>query len=295
MFVSLSRVDGYWEREIWAVRDDAGAIAGTLLLAFPMSDNTSRVEAGIGVRADVRRRGYGAALARTAEERATEYGRTVVVSALPVPFDAVGDTPGQAFARRFGLSVANVEVHRVLELPLDEGLLDELAQEAARYHEGYELRSWQDRCPEDLIDAYAALQATFNLEAPQGELEVEAQAYDAARVRSTEDHSLEQGRHGWMTVAIAPDGTLAGHTELYHGENDPGNVYQWGTLVSPAHRGHRLGLALKVRNHRELQRSRPQPLVAHTFNAETNTAMNAVNARLGFRPVERAEEWQRKN
>ena len=65
-------------------------------------------------------------------------------------------------------------------------------------------------------------------------------------------------------------------------------------LVSPAHRGHRLGLALKVRNHTELQRSHSERRIVHTWNAEQNTAMNAVNAELGFRPVELAQELQRR-
>jgi hypothetical protein len=64
-------------------------------------------------------------------------------------------------------------------------------------------------------------------------------------------------------------------------------------LVVPTHRGYRLGLAMKVRNHAELQRDHPQPAVAHTWNAQQNDHMNAVNARLGFRPVELSEQWQR--
>ena len=123
---------------------------------------------------------------------------------------------------------------------------------------------------------------------------MEAEVYDAARVRVGEQQSLDQGRHGWTTVAVAPDGTLAGHTELYVGVHDPLNAFQWGTLVSPAHRGHRLGLALKVRNHTELQRSHSERRIVHTWNAEQNTPMNAVNAELGFRPVELAQELQRR-
>jgi hypothetical protein len=49
---------------------------------------------------------------------------------------------------------------------------------------------------------------------------------------------------------------------------------------------------MKVRNHAELQRRHPQPAVAHTWNAQQNDHMNAVNARLGFRPVELSEQWQ---
>jgi RimJ/RimL family protein N-acetyltransferase len=202
-------------------------------------------------------------------------------------------TAGQAFATALGFSAANFEVHRVLELPLADAVLDELSAQAAERHQEYTLRSWRNRCPDDLVDAFAALQTTFILEAPTGDLEVEAEHWDAARVRMYEEQNAAQGRNSWTTVAIAPDGTLAGHTELVKGEHDPGKVFQWGTLVSPAHRGHRLGLGLKARNHRELQRAHREPLVVHTWNGEENTAMNAVNAKLGFRPVERHEEWQK--
>ncbi|WP_133800644.1 GNAT family N-acetyltransferase [Kribbella caucasensis] len=291
--VSLLEPTEYAAKEIWIVRNETQAVAGAMFLDVPLKDNTFALSARIGVRADARRQGYGSALAQAIEERAAYYGRTVVQAQVDIPLGNDTDTPAQAFARSFGLTPANFEVHRVLELPLAEDVLDKLSEEAAQHHEGYHLRSWQDHCPDDLVDAFAALQASFNLEAPHGELEVEAAVWDADRVRSVENQSLAQGRHGWMTVAIAPDGSLAGHTELYVGKHDPGNVFQWGTLVSPAHRGHRLGLALKAHNHRELQRSHPEPLVVHTWNGEANTAMNAVNAKLGFRPVELHEEWQR--
>ena len=293
MRVGLLADSPYWDKELWAVRDDAGAIAGTLYLELPMKENTTVVSGSIGVRTDLRRRGYGTVLARTLQERAVAHGRTVLQSEIDLPLDG-SQTPGQAFAVANGLTVANVEVHRILELPLAEDFLAGLAAKAAEHHQDYQLVSWQDRCPDEYVDAYAALQATFNLEAPQGELEVEAQVYDAARVRVTEKQSLDQGRHGWITVAVAPDGTLAGHTELYVGVHDPLNAYQWGTLVSPAHRGHRLGLALKVRNHTELQRSHSERRIVHTWNAEQNTPMNAVNAELGYRPVELASELQRR-
>jgi GNAT superfamily N-acetyltransferase len=284
----------YWTKELWAVRDDAGQLAGAMIVDLPMKDNTAVINPRIGVRADARRRGYGTALARTAAERAAQYGRSVVQCQLDVPLagDEATRTAGQAFLEANGLKPANFEVHRILELPLDESVLDALAAEAADHHQGYRLVSWQDHCPDEFVDAYAALQSTFVLEAPTGELEVEAEAWDAARIRVVEEQSLAQRRHGWITVAVAPDGTLAGNTELYVGEHAPGKAFQWGTLVSPPHRGHRLGLALKVRNQRELQRSHSERLVVHTWNGEQNTAMNAVNAKLGFRPVEQGQEWQ---
>jgi GNAT superfamily N-acetyltransferase len=293
MRVGLLTESPYFTKEIWAVRDEAGAIAGTLYLELPMKDNTTVINPNIAVDADLRRRGYGTILARTVAERAAAFGRTTVHAQIDLPIDGA-PTPGQAFAAANGLTVANVEVHRVLELPLAEDFLSGLAAKVAEHHQGYRLISWQDRCPDEYVDAYAAMQATFDLEAPMGDLEVEAAAYDAARVRVGEEQRLAQGRSGWITVAEAPDGTLAGYTELYVGVHDPLNAFQWGTLVSPAHRGHRLGLALKVRNHTELQRSHSERRIVHTWNAEQNTPMNAVNAELGFRPVELAQELQRR-
>jgi GNAT superfamily N-acetyltransferase len=292
--VALLRESPYSTTEVWAVRDDAGQFAGAMVIDVPMKDNMAVISPKIGVRADARRRGYGTLLAGTAADRAAHYSRTVVQCQLDVPLAAAStaETAGQAFAEKNGLKPANFEVHRILRLPLDEDFLESLAAEAAEHHRGYQLISWQDRCPDEHVDAYAALQSTFALEAPQGELDKEAEYWDADRVREVEEQSLAQGRHGWITVALAPDGTLAGNTELYVGEHDPGKAFQWGTLVSPAHRGHRLGLALKVRNHLQLQRTHSEPLVVHTWNAEQNTAMNAVNAKLGFRPVEQGQEWQ---
>lgn len=290
--IALTTENPYKAKEIWGLRED-GEIVGGLELEVPLLDNTSLISGIVAVRADARRRGHGRALGWLLDERAAEHGRSVVVSQVEVPIGATEATPGQRFATALGFSAANFEVHRVLELPLADAVLDELAAKAGERHQEYTLRSWRDHCPDDLVDAFAALQTTFVMEAPTGDLEVEAEHWDAARIRLYEEQNTAQGRSSWTTVAIAPDGTLAGHTELVRGEHDPGKVSQWGTLVSPAHRGHRLGLGLKARNHRELQKVHGGPMVVHTWNGEENTAMNAVNAQLGFQPVERHEEWQK--
>ena len=53
---------------------------------------------------------------------------------------------------------------------------------------------------------------------------------------------------------------MAGFNELLHAAHDPGNACNWDTLVVPAHRGHRLGMALKVANLRSLPaRTSPTP------------------------------------
>ena len=61
----------------------------------------------------------------------------------------------------------------------------------------------------------------------------------------------------------------------------------------PGHRGHSLGLALKLANHRALMAALPACEFVRTSNAEVNSHMNAVNERMGYRLVEDVIEVQK--
>ena len=80
------------------------------------------------------------------------------------------------------------------------------------------------------------------------------------------------------------------YSELVRPRYDPGRAYQWGTLVRPEHRGHRLGIAVKVANLRLLQRERPDLGQVITWNAEVNSHMIGVNEAMGFVPVKSLQE-----
>ena len=62
----------------------------------------------------------------------------------------------------------------------------------------------------------------------------------------------------------------------------------------PGHRGHRLGLAMKLATHRRLVELFPACGYVETGNAGVNAAMNAVNERLGYRVVERCLDVQKR-
>ena len=62
----------------------------------------------------------------------------------------------------------------------------------------------------------------------------------------------------------------------------------------PGHRGHRLGLAMKLATHRRLAELFPSCAYVETGNAGVNAAMNAVNERLGYRVVERCLDVQKR-
>ncbi len=65
----------------------------------------------------------------------------------------------------------------------------------------------------------------------------------------------------------------------------PTDAYQWDTLVLRDHRGHGLGLSLKVWAMQESADLLGSRRYVHTFNAASNGPMIAVNEKMGFRQV----------
>jgi hypothetical protein len=63
--------------------------------------------------------------------------------------------------------------------------------------------------------------------------------------------------------------------------------------VLPEHRGHRLGLAMKLATHRRILHVYPECAYVETGNAGVNAAMKSVNDQLGYRVVERCLDVQK--
>ena len=134
---------------------------------------------------------------------------------------------------------------------------------------------------------------TLVTEAPSGALTLESEFFDADRVRHEEDVAMAAGRSRIVTVALDDAGEVVAYTDIRVPRHEAGRAYQWGTLVHPAHRGHRLGVAVKAANHQLLQRQEPGVTEVITDNAEVNDHMIAVNELLGFRPTARCAEFQK--
>jgi hypothetical protein len=94
-------------------------------------------------------------------------------------------------------------------------------------------------------------------------------------------------------VEHLPTGVLAGFTVVTLPQNRRAVVFQEDTLVLREHRGHRLGMLAKATMLTELARTRPAAERVHTWNAQENDAMLAINVALGFRPAGIDAEWQR--
>jgi GNAT superfamily N-acetyltransferase len=271
-----------------------GAMVGLVQVELSQHDNTTLAVAEAHVLPEHRRKGFGTRLAAHAASQARDHGRTTWVAWVPGrDVDEPEDTrtPGEHFATAHGMRLGQREVQRRLALPASIGHLERLAAQAAEQHRDYRLVSWVDRCPDEHVRAYCRLKAAMNTEAPSGELEVEHQHWDERRVRQEEERMRASGRTVHVCVAVAADGSLAGHNELVVPGHDPEVVFQWDTLVLPGHRGHRLGLALKVRNLLDVQEAHPGRTNLRTFNADSNTHMVAINDAIGFVPVAYMGEW----
>jgi GNAT superfamily N-acetyltransferase len=280
----------------WSAVED-GVTVGAGFLRTPLLDNLELAELDVHVEPDRQRSGIGTALLAHVEEQARGRGRTVLTGLVGWTWDGgpLGeDAPGPRFARARGYDLALTEVQRELALPVDDAVLARLADEAALAHPAYELRSWSGPVPDELLQGWAELTASLATEAPTGELELEPEAVSLEAVREREATIARQGRTKYNTVALTASGEAVAYSDLATTVHEPGRAYQWGTLVDRAHRGHRLGVAVKVANLRLLQRERPDVVRLTTYNAEVNSHMIAVNEALGFRPVAWLGDFQKK-
>lgn len=263
------------------------------LVVLPLKENLHVAWAGVWTHPEHRGRGHGTAMARHVEQVARDHARSTLTVEVFVPYDAPVDGTGHpdvdfATGRGFALDLSNVV--RVLDLPVDEEHLQRLADEAAPYHRDYTLRQFRGAIPDDIVVPFGELLGSLMTEAPSGAVQHEHEVMDVERIRADEAVFTESGRTKYTTVATAPDGSLVAYTELVVPRYDPGHVYQWGTLVAPAHRGHRLGMATKAHNLLWLLREEQGRTALVTTNAGVNAPMIAVNEALGFRPVERLVE-----
>jgi GNAT superfamily N-acetyltransferase len=271
------------------------AVAGQLWT--PLLDNLTSGTVSVHVHPSRWRRGLGSVMLARLEHEAAVRGRTLLNIEGGWPWAAGPEGRGEAapeFARRRGFGLGLSDVKRVLALPVEAAVLDDLAAEAAAHHPAYTLRSWAGPVPDDLLDGWARLVSTLMTEAPTGELEREPESAAPAVVRESEELLARQGRRKYNTVALDADGSVVACTDVATTAHEPGRAYQWGTLVRPDARGHRLGLALKVANLRLLAAERPDLTELTTYNAEVNSHMVAVNDRLGFLPVAWLGEFQKR-
>ncbi|MCF4123633.1 GNAT family N-acetyltransferase [Antribacter sp. KLBMP9083] len=293
------------------VHPGASDVVGHAFIAMPEASNRHLAEIHVAVDPAHRGQGIGSALLASAEEVVAAAGRTQVIgepmfaAEAPEGMDALtpsngsgrvpADLPTTRFATRHGFALAQVSRKSVLDLPVDAARLARFEDESrAAAGPDFRLHTWQDEIPEEWLDGLAVLETRMTTDAPHGDLDVDEDVWDADRVR-TFSEMQKRNRNGYLITAVehVPSGALAGHSMLLYPLEDGPFAFQEDTIVLREHRGHRLGMLLKAVNLAELARVRPSTERIHTFNAEENQHMLAINVALGFRPAGGAAAYQR--
>jgi GNAT superfamily N-acetyltransferase len=264
---------------------------GAARIDHSLHDNLHSASGAFFVHPERQRRGIGRALLRAGEAVARRRGRRVLMTEAFAPPDK--DSPGLLFARAVGFRDAIEDRIKVVDLVDTEPTWAGLERRTAPRHQDYRIVTWRHVVPQRLVEDYCRLTEMFLAEAPMGELDVEPEKWDAARVAQQAERNRRTGRRVLAAGAVAPDGALVGLTEVILNERAAWRGFQSGTLVDPRHRGHALGLAMKLANHRQVRAVFPDCRVLMTGNAGVNVAMSAVNEALGYREVERCVELQK--
>ena len=277
--------------EIWLAEGPAegtaeGTVAGWYRLELPDLENLDHATLDLVVHPAQRRHGLGRALLKHAAARAAEHGRSVLNAATRLGGD------GEAFARAIGAEQGLVDVQRVMDVRATGD--DQLARLRAAAEEkaaGYSVVSWTGLVPEEFVERAAALYAALN-DAPH-DPETAPAVWDAQRVRERVNNL--RPAYGLRIYGIAArhdaTGELAGLTEVAVDPADPGWAHQMLTGVTRAHRGHRLGLLVKVAMAEWLKAAEPQLERLQTWNAQSNQYMIAVNEALGYTILGRPASW----
>jgi GNAT superfamily N-acetyltransferase len=268
------------------------AMVGELMITAPLRDNLQAARVWIWVDPAHQRRGVGTRLSGYADTRVEALGRSICHAQARIGVDRANGN--RAFAERMGYALANTEIERRLGLPTDPVLLDRLSAEASSHHEEYRIRTVVGPVPDDLAASYVALRNQIGVEMPTGDLEVEAGQETTAELAVQDRYLVESGRTRVAAYALDRDGTVVGYSVAATSNEHHHHVDQWGTLVDRAHRGHRLGLAVKCALLRALSDGFPDKTFIETTNAETNAHMVAINEALGFEVAQVYGDFQKR-
>jgi GNAT superfamily N-acetyltransferase len=285
----MQQISPLWEYQRWLALEGE-EIIGSAIVSFRRAQTPNAAEhapflfGGGSIRAEARRRGAGTLLLREIHSLMSALDKRVLTLEAHT-------AAGHAFLACAGaIPKFTVVENRAVLAELDWGRL--LQWEDAAGMLGHVWEHYSDRVPRDrlieLLPQFTALATGL----PVGELEMapiryEIEAYD----RWYEEIEPAGGAHH-MIVLRAPCGKVSGISEARWDARTPEFVQQQITAVADQWRGRGLARSLKAAMLRQIRTHDPEVKFVSTVNAETNTAILAINERVGFTKHRRTVSYQ---
>jgi GNAT superfamily N-acetyltransferase len=298
--------DPHQPQRLWGARRE-GRIVGRAILGW-QHDAPDVSWVTVQVHPDAVGNGIGGALHDAAEAAARSQGFERMLTYAPspeapgervVPPTGAGSVPAGNREVRFlldrGWRLEQVERGSRIQLPPDSADL-EARRVAAAESAGpdYTVHTWAGPTPVHWRDDQAILNTRMSTDAPTAGLEEPEDVWTAERVAEYDERMAGAGRTT-LTAAVEhlPSGRLVGFTQLGVPHDLSRPVSQEDTLVLREHRGHRLGMWLKVANLAHLAEVAPGHPSVLTWNAEENRPMLDVNEAVGFVPIGYEGAWRK--
>jgi RimJ/RimL family protein N-acetyltransferase len=259
--------------------EGADSAVGVVEIEAPSRDNRHLVWAEITVDPDHRRQGHATAIMHEVIDRTRQLGRTTIwVGAVE------NDLGVRAFVEGFGFVYASHDArrHQVLA-QLDHAAIERLHAQAQQAAADYVVERGAPPISDEVLEELVQVTNAIN-DAPMGNLTYEDEEFDLERLKAVQ--AAAAGREDTMYRVWARHRTsdeIGGHTVVVTNRLQPHFAAQGDTAVSRKHRGHRLGLLLKIEMMGWLAAAEPQLEVIETFNHADNRFMINVNEALGYR------------
>ena len=257
-------------------------------MEFPQRENLHAVEIIVAVHPEHRRRGVGTAIVEHLGEVARADGRRTLNTLVDVPVAQAPTHASRSFAPKVGFESTMPGHSRRLSLPADKARIDELRQLVAhaRGAADYRVLTFEAPWPDELMEDQCTLRKVMSTDEPAGDGERQEETWDPESIREADE--LLASREVRKLAAVAqhvPSGRIVAFSEILLADDTPDQSWQLITVVHPAHRGHRLGLAIKIANLDVLAERAPAVRFIRTGNAAVNAPMIAVNDMMGFEIV----------